>query len=216
MQDSAGPIRAVEGVNRDCEPGVRMHRIEDPSGPRARARSQTLRQEGLTVSTKNSSDLGFGKKAFPSVGVAEALAGASYGGTRPAKAEDYSSTRSGASAAADPPLHVIKSGVFGRGVWDVSAGQAAGWEELQQRAGTLARHRAPNRVFDTESPAVIAKAVGDPFVREQRELRELEATKPPRPQQRPASFTASAKVLQSMRDTAAKRAEVANVQSLEF
>ena len=53
-------------------------------------------------------------------------------------------------------------------------------------------------------------------MREQRELRELEATKPPRPQQRPASFTASAKVLQSMRDTAAKRAEVANVQSLEF
>jgi hypothetical protein len=182
MQDSAGPLRAVEVVTRDCEPGVRMHRVEDAGGLRAQARSQLLRSEGLTATTKNSSDLGFGRKSMPSVGVAEALSGAAYGGMRAAKPEDYAATMGrgaqGSSSAgssssgswgADPPVHLIKSGVFNRGVWDVVGGVAAGNEAEQQHRSLLATTQAPNRVFDTLTPAIIATAVPDPYVRAQRE-----------------------------------------------
>ena len=221
MLDSAGPIRAVEGVTRDCEPGVRMHRVEDADGARARARAQLLAREGLTVSTRHSSDLGFGRRELPSAGVGEALAGAAYGGVRAAAAADYAATHAaplaGAAAPADPPLHLVKSGVFQRTVWDVRGGAAAGGEAEQWRRSLLATQRAPNRVFDTEHlPAVIAPAVADPFVRGARESRELEAARAPRPAQRPASFTASARALDGMRASAARSAEISQVMSLRL
>ena len=215
MQDSAGPLRAVESVQRDTEPGVRMFRIEKADGARAVARAAVLHSEGLTATTRHSSELGFGRRALPSVGVAEALAGAAYGGTTPAAPADYAATAA-AGRAGDPPTHLVKSGVFGRGVWDVQGGAAAGNEELQWRLAALAGQRARNRVFDTDSPAVIACAASDPFARNLRETRELLAARPPRPVQHPASFTATAKALNSMRATAARNAEVAQVQSLRF
>ncbi len=215
-------------MTRDCEPGVRMFRVEDAGGARAQARAATLQREGLTATAKHSSELGFGRRTLPSAGVAEALEGAAYGGTRPARAADYAATVSAsagsssssssslASTAADPPLHLVKSGVFGRGVWDVRGGAAAGNEEAQWRQASLVGQRARNRVFDVESAPVIAPAVGDAFVRAQRESRELEAQRPPRPLQRPASFTATARALSGMRATAARDAEVAAVASLRF
>jgi hypothetical protein len=232
LQDSAGPLRAVENVTRDAEPGVRMHRVEDASGARAQARAATLQREGLTATGKFSSELGFGRRALPSSGVEEALGGAAYGGTRAASASDYAATssaaasslRSGgtaaaaasAAAAADPPLHLVKSGVFGRGVWDVRGGLQAGGEAEQLRSGALAAQRARNRIFDEASAPVTAPAVGDAFVRAAREGRELAAQRPPRPQHRPASFTATARALTSLRASAARSAEIAHVASLRF
>ncbi len=224
----------MENVTRDAEPGVRMHRVEDAGGARAQARAATLQREGLTVTGKFSSELGYGRRALPSGGVGEALEGAAYGGTRAASASDYAATTSSAAsslrgasasasalaasagAAADPPLHLVKSGVFGRGVWDVRGGLSAGGEEQQLRAGALAAARARNRVFDEVSAPVTAPAVGDDFVRHARESRELAAARPPRPLHRPASFTATARALTSLRASAARSEEVANVASLRF
>jgi hypothetical protein len=59
--------------------------------------------------------------------------------------------------------------------------------------------RAPNRVFDFTSPTVITAALPDPFVREQRETREIIAARAPRPADRPRSFTGTARALEASR-----------------
>ena len=218
LEDSAGPLRALEGAVRDAgEPIVRMHRMEDPSLPRVAHRAEVLAREGLTTTAKHSSELGYGVKRLPSAGAAEALAGAAYGGTTAASQADFAATRASPAEAADVPLHVIKSGVADRTVWDVQGASGAGATARGAVEHTLrvsaATARAPNRVFDFSAVHVIGVAKPDPWVRAVRENREIEAARP-RPAGRPASFTATTRHVAALRAHAEKAAEINAVRAL--
>lgn len=218
VEDGAGPLRLLEGATRDAgETIVRLHRIEDPALPRVAHRAGVLAREGLTVTTKNSSDLGYGRKRFPSAGVAEALGGAAYGGTTAATAADFAATRAAATEAADVPLHIIKSGVADRTVWDVRGASGAGVTERcaadQTARAQAATARSPNRVFDFSEVHVIGVAQPDPWVRAHRENRDIERSRV-RPADRPASFTATTRHVAALRVHAEKAAEVASVRAL--
>lgn len=199
------------------EPIVRLHRIEDPSLPRVAHRAEVLAREGLTTSTRHSSELGFGRKRFPSVGVAEALSNAAYGGGVAATAVDYASTRASPTEAADVPLHVVKSGVADKTVWDVApvSGAGATARELSEhtRRVEAATVRAPNRVFDFSAVHVIGVAQPDPWVRAARENREIERSRPA-PASRPASFSATTRHVAALRAHAEKAAEISAVRAL--
>ena len=73
----------------------------EPSRPGAETRARVLLTERPIESTRTlaSSELGFGRRELPSVGVAEAFALAEYGGTRRATYEDYALTSTPTAAA---------------------------------------------------------------------------------------------------------------------
>jgi len=79
-------------------------------------------------------------------------------------------------------------------VWDVGRVDP---DAIRRRA--LASQRAPNRIFDTTSEPVILHSVPDPVQREVRETRDILRARPPRPADRPASFTAHAVQLATQR-----------------
>lgn len=228
LEDTAGPrpLRTTEGVQRDTEPLVRMHRVENAAGPRAVHRREVLGREGLVAAQpKHSSELGYGRRDYPSSGVGEALSGAGYGGIRSAGPSDYAATcifppetlqPSVVTASSLSASTFTKSGCAAdKTVWNVSRGLAFGGEEEQRYRAALVATRQPNRVFDTETPAIISTAVGDPWVRAARETRELMLVRAPRAElNRPTSFTATAHSFASMRATQAKNAEIAEVRRL--
>ncbi len=94
-------------------------------------------------------------------------------------------------------------------VWDVGRLDP---ETMRRRAA--ASTRQPNRVFDTTSAAVILHALPDPVHRALRENEAILRSRPPRPIDRPASFTANATMLATRRVQSVKQAEVDLVRGL--
>ena len=207
---------------RDTEPTVRMHRTEDPSLPRPLHRSHVLAREGLIASQqpKHSSVIGFGRRSLPSQGVAEALSNAAYGGTLAATAADFAATSAAppSEGGAEAALHINKSGVVGKTVWDVGAGAGscvtALGAAMQTQRRAAATSRAADRVFDVTTRPVIGIAVPDPFVRAQRENKEIAASRE-RPGDRPVSFTATTRQVAALRVHKEKAAEVIAVRALQ-
>ena len=115
------------------------------------------------------------------------------------------------------PLHLIKSGVADRTVWDVRGASGAGVTERggEERALRVeaATARAPNRVFELSDSHVIGVAQPDPWVRAHRENREIEASRA-RPASRPQSFSATTRHVAALRAHAEKAAEISAVRAL--
>ena len=97
-----------------------------------------------------------------------------------------------------------------RDVWDVGRVDP---DALRRRA--LASERAPNRIFDTTSAPVVLHAMPDPVQRALRETNDILRSRPPRPIDRPASFTAHANLLAAQREHRQQQAEVDLVRALE-
>ena len=231
-----GDMREVEVAARMREPNFRFFRIENPEEPRLQHRTKVLLDAGMKDGQQNrkSSVLGFGRKDIKSFGAADAFAAADYGGTAwvheleregaellagggaagsGAAAASSSSSAAAAASVADGGADVdlpffMKTGP--RDVWDVGRVDP---DALRRRA--LATQRAPNRIFDTTSAPVVLHAMPDPVQRALRETKDILRSRPPRPIDRPASFTANANHLAAQRERRAQQAEVDLVRGLE-
>ena len=226
-----GDMREMEVSVRMREPNFRFFRIENPEEPRLQHRTKVLLDAGMKdgQQSRKSSVLGFGRKDIKSFGAADAFAAAEYGGTtwvhelEREGAELLASGNGGgagagagaaaAAAAGDGSGDVdlpffMKTGP--RDVWDVGRVDP---DALRRRA--LATQRAPNRIFDTTSAPVVLHAMPDPVQRALRETNDILRSRPPRPIDRPASFTAHANHLAAQRDRRAQQAEVDAVRSLD-
>jgi hypothetical protein len=212
IEDTYGPIRAVEIAAREREPVARFHRRQDDvaSGAQARDnyRSTLLANESLpdVGFQRRSCVLGYGRPQIPSLGAAEAFSMANYGGEVRVQGADGSAASAGATRSS---LIAPRSGLAGITAWDVGILRADDAERAERAVSA-----APNRIFDTESAPVIMSAVPDPFVREARELKEIRAKQPPRPANRPASFTETAAGLNQARKHMATLVEVETIRSL--
>ena len=228
-----GEMREVEVAVRMREPNFRFFRIENPEEPRLQHRTKVLLDAGMRDGQQNrkSSLLGFGRKDLKSFGAADAFAAAEYGGTAwvheleregaellagaggggtgsaSAAAAAASAADGGAGADVDVPFF-LKTGP--RDVWDVGRVDP---DALRRRA--LATQRAPNRIFDTTSAPVVLHAMPDPVQRALRETKDILRSRPPRPIDRPASFTAHANHLAAQRERRSQQAEVDLVRGLE-
>jgi hypothetical protein len=237
-------MREVETAVRERDVQFRFFRIEDPFSPRIQHRAKMLVDAGLRGDTakRMSSVIGFGRRDMPSHGAADAFAGADYGGE--VRARDYYSTLAATAGMAttgglgsSAPSATAAASVGGsaastslssahhpgyrtdipfflqqgpKDVWDVGSVDP---DTIRRRA--LASQRAPNRVFDTTSPAIILHALPDPVIRAIRENDEILRSRPPRPVDRPASFTANATMLRTSRERSTKQAEVDMVRQLK-
>ena len=206
--DVGGEMREIEIAARTREPDFRFFRIENPDDARLQHRTKVLLDAGLKdgQQKRTSSVIGLGRRDIKSFGAADAFDGADYGGTvwiadieRVKTAiRDNNNTRSDGgdmktttSSDIDIPFF-MKQGP--RDVWDVGRVDP---DAVRRRA--LASQRAPNRIFDTTSEPVILHSVPDPVQREVRETRDILRARPPRPADRPASFTAHAVMLATQR-----------------
>ena len=218
IEDYSGPLRANEIAQREREPGIRFFRRTQDDVPaaldRVAHRAEILANETLPGGfKKHSSIIGFGRAEIPSSGVAEALSLADYGGET--RVGDLLSSSSLISLSSSIPgatrvlVPAPRSGLGETTAWDVKAIRA---DDVERSARALARK--PNRIFDTLSAPVIMSAVSDPFVREQRELKELRAKMPPRPADRPLNFTATAKHLQQSRRERITMEEMETIRAL--
>jgi hypothetical protein len=227
-----GDMREVEVAVRMREPNFRFYRIENPEEPRLQHRTKVLLDAGMRDGQQNrkSSLLGFGRKDLKSFGAADAFAAADYGGTAwvheleqkgaellaasAGAGAGASSSSAAASAASDADggadvdvPFFMKTGP--RDVWDVGRVDP---DAVRRRA--LATQRAPNRIFDTTSAPVVLHAMPDPVQRAMRETNDILRSRPPRPIDRPASFTAHANHLSAQRERRAQQAEVDLVRGL--
>ncbi len=228
-------MREVEVAVRERDVQFRFFRIEDPTAPRLQHRATLLVNAGLRGDNakRTSSVLGLGRRDIPSDGAADAFSSANYGGE--IKSEDWfraqqqqqqqqqSAARNnrgggegagggsgggGNNADDDVPFFMQQTS---KDVWDVGRVDA---ETLRRRAA--ASLRAPNRVFDTTSAPIVLHALPDQVHRALRENNEILRARPPRPVDRPASFTANATMLATTRARNVKNAEVELVRSLRL
>jgi hypothetical protein len=227
-------VREVEVAVRMREPNFRFFRIEDPDDARLQHRTAVLLDAGLKDGKQKrfSSELGFGRRDIKSFGAADAFGAADYGGTAwvheleqagaldlarlgasgggggGKEAEGADGDGGGDLASRDDVPFFLKQGP--RDVWDVGRPDP---DALRRRA--MATQRAPNRIFDTTSAPVVLHAMPDPVQRALRETRDILRSRPPRPADRPASFTAQASALAARRVHKAQQSEVDLVRALD-
>jgi hypothetical protein len=227
LRADVGEMREVEIAARTREPDFRFFRIENPDDARLQHRTKVLLDAGLKDGQKKrtSSELGYGRRDLKSFGAADAFDAADYGGTL--WVADLERAQSSAGALRESSRGVGGGGVAlgnsaaiqrsqedvdvdipffmkqgPRDVWDVGRVDP---DAVRRRA--LASQRAPNRIFDTTSEPVILHSVPDPVQREVRETRDILRARPPRPADRPASFTAHASMLAMQRAQKEAQAE---------
>jgi len=225
-----GDMREVEVAVRMREPNFRFFRIENPEEPRLQHRTKVLLDAGMRDGQQNrkSSLLGFGRKDLKSFGAADAFAAADYGGTAWVHELEQKGAQllaASASAAAAPGGSLAASAAVEEGGGDVDVpffmktGPRDVWDVGRVdpdavRRRELATQRAPNRIFDTTSAPVVLHAMPDPVQRALRETNDILRSRPPRPIDRPASFTAHANHLSAQRERRAQQAEVDLVRGL--
>jgi len=220
-------MREVEIAARTREPDFRFFRIENPDDARLQHRTKVLLDAGLKDGQlkRTSSELGYGRRDIKSFGAADAFDAADYGGTVwvsdieraqssvgaiGKKSSRGSASVGGGGGVEDNDVDIpffMKQGP--RDVWDVGRVDP---DAVRRRA--LASQRAPNRIFDTTSEPVILHSVPDPVQREVRETRDILRARPPRPADRPASFTAHASMLAMQRAQKEAQAEKDLVKGL--
>lgn len=227
IDDKGGEVREVEKAVLERDVQFRFYRIEDPTEPRTAHRARLLVDAGLrgVNAQRMSSTIGFGRADIPSTGAGDAFSNANYGGE--IRTEDWvrmhQSLRSSSSAGNENSSSVTASNNHIRtdvpffmqhtatSVWDVGRLDP---DTIRRR--TAAATRAPNRIFDTTSPAVLLHALPDPVHRAIRENAELLRSRPPRPIDRPASFTANATMLATKRAQSTKQTEINLVRNLKM
>lgn len=191
----------LEETKRMRDTSLRFFRVEDPSEPRIAARAVKLTESGLInyEARRKTADLGFGRPDLPSQGVADAFGASWYGGAIPATDAIRAACTSRRDSAGEE-----------RSVWDLQLTDA----DLERRRA--ATQRAPNRIFDTTSMPVVLPAMPDVEARAIREERDLRRSRPPRPADRPDSFTATATRLSHRRVETSYQSEVDMVRALKL
>ena len=229
LRADVGEMREVEIAARTREPDFRFFRIENPDDARLQHRTKVLLDAGLKDGQlkRTSSELGYGRRDIKSFGAADAFDAADYGGT--VWVADIERAQSSVGAIGNKSSRGKSGGGGGvgggavdvdvdipffmkqgpRDVWDVGRVDP---DAVRRRA--LASQRAPNRIFDTTSEPVILHSVPDPVQREVRETRDILRARPPRPADRPASFTAHASMLAMQRAQKEAQAEKELVKGL--
>lgn len=227
LRADVGEMREVEIAARTREPDFRFFRIENPDDARLQHRTKVLLDAGLKDGQlkRTSSELGYGRRDIKSFGAADAFDAADYGGT--VWVADIERAQSSVGAIGNKSSRGKSGGGVGGGAVDVDVdipffmkqGPRDVWDvgrvdpdAVRRRA--LASQRAPNRIFDTTSEPVILHSVPDPVQREVRETRDILRARPPRPADRPASFTAHASMLAMQRAQKEAQAEKELVKGL--